>query len=85
MNDKLYAQTVYLFKKINVEKKFSQFTFTELKWNEVSIVYCNKQEILRIDGEYYMFSGEITNNWVTRRPPVIRFKHRSKIIKEIQA
>lgn len=45
----------------------------------------NKQDVLRIEGEYYMFSGEIINHWGERRPPVIRFKHRSKIVKEIQA
>lgn len=85
MEDKRYVQTVYLFKRINIEKKFSQFSFTDLKWSEVNVIYCNKQEVLRIEGEYYMFSGEIENHWMERRPSVIRFKNRSKIVKEITA
>lgn len=80
-----FRQTVYLFKEINPSKKFSQFTCSDLEWNEVNVGYCNKQEVLRIDGKFFMYSGEIHNDWDEKQPPVIRFKSRSKIIKEITA
>lgn len=80
-----HEQTVYLFKEINPTKKFSQFSFTDLEWNEVKIGYCNKEEILKIDGKYWMYSGEIANHWDKPKPSVIRFKSRGKLIKEMEA
>lgn len=80
-----YEQTVYLFKEINPTKKFSQFSYTDLNWSEVQIGYCNKQEVLKIDGKFWMFSGEVSNHWDEKSPSIIRFKSRSKTIREIPA
>lgn len=82
---KKYEQTVYLFKAINTSKKYKNFTFTDLSWGDVHTGYCNKDEILRIDGKYFIYSGEIKNHWDEKRNSVIRFKERGNIIKEIKA
>ncbi len=78
-----FEQTVYQFKKFESSKRFSSFHYTELTWDEVVLGYCNKDEILKIDGNYYIFSGKILNHWNEKKPSVIRFKNRGKTVKEI--
>ncbi len=82
---KNYEQTVYLFKEINPTKKFSRFTYTYLEWADVQVGYCNKDEVLQIDGKFWMYSGTIANHWSEPHPSVIRFKSRAKLVKEIPA
>ena len=83
--EKKFRQTVYQFKQFAPSKRFTSFDYTELTWNRVVSGYCNKGEILKVDGVYYIYAGEIYNDWNEKRPSVIRFKNRSKIIKEIPA
>lgn len=80
-----YEQTVYLFKEINPTKKFSTFSYSDMSFDKMSCVYCNKDEILKIGENFYMYSGEIKNHWTEKRPSVIRFKKRAKVVKEILA
>jgi hypothetical protein len=81
----MYEQTVYIFKSINPEKKYSKFSYTLLSFKSVTCAYCNKDEIVYINGTFYLYSGEINNYWTEKHPPIIRFKNRNKIIKEIPA
>jgi hypothetical protein len=81
----MYEQTVYIFKAINPEKKYSNFSYSPLTYNEVNCGYCNKDEILYINGTFYLYSGEINNHWTEKHPSIIRFKNRNKIVKEIPA
>lgn len=85
MPERLFEQTIYIFKQVNVERKFSTFTFTELKWEDVNLVYCNKQEILKIDGLFWMFSGTSSNLCNQPKKAIIRFKARAKVMKELIA
>lgn len=80
-----FRQTIYLFKEINPSKKFSSFSYSDLEYSDVNVGYCNKQEVLKIDGKFFMYSGEIHNDWDEKQPPLIRFKSRSNILKEIPA
>ncbi len=83
--EKKFRQTVYQFKQFEPSKRFSSFNYTDLTWNQVVAGYCNKGEILKIDGVYYIFAGEIYNDWNEKRPSIIRFKQRGKTVKEINA
>ena len=82
--EKKFEQTVYLFKKINPTKKFSSFSYDELDdFKDISSVYFNEEEIVKIKGDYYMFSGVVKNHWNEKRPSVARFKIRGKTVKDI--
>ena len=80
-----FRQTVYQFKKIDPSKKFSSFNYTELTWDKVVAGYCNTGEILKIDGQYYIYAGEIYNDWDERKPSVIRFKNKGITVNEVLA
>ena len=83
---KKYEQIVYLWKKFNPSKKFKEFYFEELNdFSDVSVGFCNKNEILLIKGDFFIYSGEIKNHWDDRRKPIIRFKNRAKVVAEIPA
>lgn len=83
--EKKFRQTVFLFKQFDPTKKFSRFDYSEMKWDEINVGYCQKNEIIKIDGNFYIFAGEISNDWVEKKPSVIRFKNRGKIVKEVVA
>ncbi len=78
-----YRQTVYQFRMIEPAKRFSDFNYTELTWNEVVCGYCNKNEVLKINGMFFIYAGETHFDWNEKRNSIIRFKKRSKIINEI--
>ena len=80
-----YRQTIYQFKQIDPSKRFLSFDYTELTWDDVVTGYCNKDEILKIDKFYYIYTGEIFNDLNDKKPSMIRFNHRGKTIKEITA
>jgi hypothetical protein len=80
---KKFQQTVYQFKQFEPSKRYASFDYTDLTWDKVVAGYCNKGEILKIDNLYYIYAGEIHNDWNEKRPSIIRFKHRGKTIKEI--
>ena len=74
----------YIFKFINVSKRFSSFDYTELDdFDDVHSGYCNKGEILKIKNEYYIFSGLREYYWYEPRESVMRFVQGIKIIKDI--
>ena len=79
----LFRQTVYLFKRLNPLKRFSQFNYSVIKWDEINMGYCQKDEILQINGSFYIFAGAINNDWHAKKPSVIRFKNRGKTVKEL--
>ena len=83
--DKRYRQTVFLFKQFDPTKKFSRFDYCEMRFDEVNVGYCQKNEVLKIDGNFYIFAGEISNDWDEKKPSVIRFKNRGKTVKEVVA
>lgn len=78
-----YRQTIYQFRMVEPSKQFSDFNFTELTWNEVVCGYCHKNEILKINGCFFIYAGEVYNDWNEKRNSIIRFKKHGKIINEI--
>lgn len=68
MEQKRYRQTIYQFKQFDPTKRFSKFDYSEMNWNEVNAGYCQKNEILKIDGDFYIFAGEINNDWYEKKP-----------------
>ena len=80
-----FRQEVYQFKEFNPSKRFASFDYTELTWDKMQFGYCNKGEILKINGAYYIYAGEIYNDWNEKRNSIIRFKQRGKTVKEIDA
>lgn len=79
----MYAQTLYYFRQIDPAKKFTQFSYSELNWNEVNTGDCRKDEVLKIDGNFFLYAGEKINYCKDPKYPVIIFKNRKTIIKEI--
>jgi hypothetical protein len=81
-----YIKTIYIFKKINPIKKYSQFTYTDLNnFCDVSLCYCFSGEIVKIENNFYEFN-EI-NEIILNAPEgsIIQFQDRKKIIKEIKS
>lgn len=80
---KKFAFTIYKFKEINPEKKYSYFTFTDMKFEEINVGYCNKDEILRIDGKYYLYAGDSMLIDSEKQPAQILFLKGKKTVKAI--
>lgn len=80
---KNFAFTIYKFKEINPEKKYSYFTFTEMRFEEINVGYCNKDEILRIDGKYYLYAGDSMLIDSEKQPAQILFLKGKKTVKAI--
>lgn len=87
---KKYRRFIYEFKIFNPSKKFSSFDFTELSWDTINeiggiglLTYCEKNEILKINGLFYIYAGETYNDWYEKNSSVIRFKNHKTVIKEI--
>ena len=80
-----YRQEICIFRQFDPLKRFSNFSYEDLKWSEINSGYCNKEEILKIDGKYYIYAGKKYYDWNEKKPSIIRFKNRNKIIKEIEA
>lgn len=81
--EKKYRQSVFGFRQFNPSKRFTSFTYTELEWDEIDIGYCNEGEIIKVDGNYYIYDGVKYNDCNKERFSIIRFKHGKRIIKEI--
>lgn len=80
---KNFAFTIYKFKEINPEKKYSYFTFTEMRFEEINVGYCNKDEILRIDGKFYLYAGDSIMIDSEKQPAQILFLKGKKTVKAI--
>lgn len=79
-----YQFTNYIFSKIDPAKKYSQFTYSDMTFEEMNCGYCQKDEILKIDGVFYLYKGSfhvISDN--ENYKPYIMFKDRNKIVKQI--
>lgn len=78
-----FRQTVYQFKAFDPFKRYAYFSHTELMFSEVTLIYCFKGAILRIDCVYYIYAGVILNDLNEKKASIIRFKDGKKIVKEI--
>lgn len=82
----MFQRTIFTFKKIDPSKKFSQFTYYDYKFEEVNAGDCQKGMILKINGDYFLYSGDkdfTTSNKET--VSTIVFKVGSKIVFQVRA
>ena len=80
----MFASYKYRFKEINPSKIYSEFTFTDLKdYKDVDLSFCQNNEIIRIDGSFYLFARRIEELSAKQQPSVIQFCKRRKVIHEI--
>jgi hypothetical protein len=79
----LYEQTVHVFRKINPERKYFEFTFTDLKCYTETEPYLTVNEIVRIHGEFWLYTGAREQLFFKKKKPVIRFIRGRTIVKEV--
>jgi hypothetical protein len=82
--EKKFRQTIYIFKFITPSKRFNSFSFTELSWDQVAFGYCNKSEILKIEGDYYLYSGELNLDLTEKLKSHIMFRKNGVTTKVIE-
>jgi hypothetical protein len=82
--ERKFRQTIYIFKLFNPAKRFSSFDFIELTWEEISLLNCRKNEIVKIWGKFYIFSHIVENDLNQKSNSLIIFKHRQKDFKIIK-
>ena len=81
----LHAQNIHIFRKINPEKRYMEFTYTDIRcYREATHVYFHMNEIVRIHGEYWMYTGVREQCFLKPRMPVVRFMKGRSIFKEVK-
>lgn len=78
-----FRQTIYIFKRVTPSKKYTSFGFIKLTWDEAHLQFFNENEIVKIEGNYYVYSGETYNDSNKKLDSLIIFQHRQKVIKTI--
>jgi hypothetical protein len=80
-----HQRSIDIFLQIDPKKKFSEFVYQDLQWDEVNAGDCRKGVVLKIDGIYYMYSRNeyfLTSDEFVKSK--IIFKQGRKVYKEIQ-
>lgn len=84
----LFQFHIYIFSVCNVAKRFASFSYYDLpNFDSVNIGDCSKSNIIKIDGVYYIYSGEqigTTSNKEMQKSKIL-FKSGRKVIAEIAA
>lgn len=81
--EKKYRQSVFGFRQFNPSKRFTSFTYTELEWDEIDIGYCNEGEIIKVDGNYYIYDGVKYNDCNEERFSIISILHHLNMVREL--
>lgn len=81
-----YENVIYIWRQLDPSKRFNEFSYEDIdNFKDVNEGYCNKNEILLINGDFYIYSGEKKYYSTENKKAIMQFKNKAKIIKEIEA